>query len=145
MVSPRVLPDKLLQVFGAVTIPPRNLLRHDQILILELGRQLPHKLYPFDDRFEIFISTLLEVIEVDVRRVAWLRRTQRHASLSIPRVRLENHARQIVESLRKECGITREISLELREQRHAEQVRQRSRVSRTIEHRKHRAVRRIDP
>src|SRR5689334_17857099 len=145
MMPPRILPDKLFQVVDTLTFLPRNLLRHDQVLVLKLRRQLPHKLNPVDDGLKIFVTAFFEVIEINARHVARIRRTQRYASLSVPRVRLENHPREIVESLRKQRGVTRKVSLELREQRHAKQIRQRPCVPRTIEHREHRAVRRVDP
>src|SRR6185437_13785035 len=86
-----------------------------------------------------------EVVEVNARRVARIRRTQRDASLSVPCVRFKNHPREIVETLRKQRRVTREVTLELREQRHAKQIRQRSCVPRTTEHREHSTIRRVDP
>src|SRR5215212_8451645 len=72
VMSPRMLPHKRLQVVNTLTILARNLLRHDQILVLELRRQLTHKLYPFDDCFKILVTTFFKVMKVDARRVAWI-------------------------------------------------------------------------
>ena len=95
----------------------------DQAPLAQRARHPPDEPDAFHDRFQIGVSAVGEVVEVDRRRVERIGRAQRHRAGAVAGVALEHDPGQRVQILREHAGIARVVALETREQRHAEQVR----------------------
>ena len=87
----------------------------------------PSELDARDDRVQILarrVVALLEVAEVDVRRVARIGRAQGHLAGAVAGVGLEDRPREVVEALGDGLRVAGKVALELRQQAEAEEIRE---------------------
>src|SRR5713101_79270 len=104
VMAPGVVAHELSECVVRLDVPSRYLLLADQPITLHPPGHPTDELDPLDDRLQILacrIVALLEIAEVDVRRVAWIRRAQRHFARPIIGVGLEDRPGEIVEVRRE--------------------------------------------
>jgi hypothetical protein len=91
VVAPGAGADEILQVIVALHRVAGLLLGGDQAAVLKLLRQTPHNTNSGDDRIEVLagtIAALLEILEINERRIARVGRAQADLAGAVLRVRL---------------------------------------------------------
>src|ERR1039458_1349851 len=121
--SPGIVSHKCPQFFRRRHLASGGLFFVQQTLSLKRSGHSPHEADSVYHGVEVFVATLLERVEVDDRGILRIGGAKRNCAGTIPGVALQYDPSEIVEVFRKMLGISGTISLELREERHAEKVR----------------------
>src|SRR5262249_22716629 len=96
MVSPRMRLNEIRELVVALDLIARQFLARYQTSLVQLVRHATNESYAFYDRLQIVASSSAEVVEVDVRRVERVRRSQRDRARAIRRVTFEHDPRERV-------------------------------------------------
>jgi hypothetical protein len=73
-------------------------------------------------RRDIFLAALIELPEIDYRRIAWVLRAKCHLARAVSRVRLQHEPGQIIVTFREGAGVTGPVSGKAGQQAHAEEI-----------------------
>src|SRR5262249_11315873 len=125
VVTPCVGPDVILQFVIVLSRVARQFFLGYEAVGFQLCRQLPRKADAGDDRVAVLpgrVAALLEVIEIDERRFAWIGRTQHDLAGAVLRMRFQDRPGQVVGLGHSEGRVAREISAKESDERKTEQV-----------------------